>query len=81
MKVNVAGPGYEIPSGSTLSGSVLERQYEAEKTKDARILGQPGVRKYGATLTTDGSTIQRHPLLSVVVFFRLVFGINSRCYI
>ena len=33
MKVNVAGPGYEIPSGSTLSGSVLERQYEADKTE------------------------------------------------
>jgi hypothetical protein len=28
-----AGPGYETPSGGTLDGSTLERQYETDKTK------------------------------------------------
>jgi len=28
-----ARPGYEIPSGSTLGGSIFERQYEADKTE------------------------------------------------
>ena len=34
---------------------------------DIRILGLPGVKKYGATLMTDGATIQRHPLVNVVL--------------
>jgi hypothetical protein len=46
----------------------LVRQYEAEKTEDAQILGLPGVGKYGATLTTDGAAMRRHPLLNVVLF-------------
>lgn len=62
-----AGPSFKTPCGSTLGGAILERQYKADKAEDYRLLGLPGVEKYGAALTTDGATIQRHPLLNVVL--------------
>jgi hypothetical protein len=59
-EIMAAGPGCKIPSGSTLGGNILERQHEADKAEYARNVGLPGMSKYGATLTTDGSTTQRH---------------------
>ena len=51
------GPSYEVPSSTALGGSICERQHAADKDEDARILGLPGVSKFGATLMTDGATI------------------------
>ena len=48
-----AGPDCKMPSASTLSGTILERQYAADKDEDIRILGLPGVKKYGANRSTS----------------------------
>ena len=80
-EILAVGPHYKLPSGSTMSGSILERQYEADKTEDNIILGLPGVSKYGLTLMTGGATIQRHPMPQRSVVLRLLLGNYApQCY-
>ena len=58
---------YTTPNRQKLSGVILDRNYGTYEAERTSRLSMPAVRIYGTTAVTDGATIQKHPLVNVLV--------------
>ena len=54
--VQAAAP-YKPPDRDTLGGNILDRQYNDDITEDKRLLGLPGVSKFGLAITINSTNL------------------------
>lgn len=57
---------YLLPHRDILGGSILDRNYDADIAENTRLLSLPACEVFGLSLTTDGATIQRHPMMNLM---------------
>lgn len=55
-----------LPHRDTLGGTLLDRNHDADMAENARLLSLPGIDAFGLAITTDGATIQRHPMMNIM---------------
>lgn len=58
---------YKLPGRTTLGGSILEQQYQCNVDERSKHLQHEQVKKFGMTTTTDGATLQKTPLLNLIM--------------
>jgi hypothetical protein len=57
---------YSLPHQGALGGSLFDRNYNANIAENRGLLGLPGVETFGLTITADGATTQRHPMMNLM---------------
>jgi len=57
---------YLLPHRDILGGSILGRNYDADIAENTRLLSLPACEVFGLSLTKDGATIQRHPMMNLM---------------
>ena len=58
---------WKPPSSATLRGNLLDAQFQVDQDERTRALEHVGVQKFGLTVTTDGATIHKSPLLNFIL--------------
>lgn len=67
QKLRNAEPDYKLPHRTSLGGSILEHQYQCDVDDRTRHLQHKLIKKFGKALLTDGATIQKTPLLNILM--------------
>ena len=71
-----AGPGYNPPKSSVISGRLLDEQYKIVKETNSRLIDQESILGHGMTLSSDSATITKQPLTNYICKFPNKPGIS-----